>query len=90
VPLTVTQADRASGYHIVRNYDTFSTIGIFPVSGVAPIPGLENYNASVTVVDTALGTGATAIAAGSAVLVTVRVTDPQNNPIEISGYRTAY
>ena len=89
VPLTVTQADRASGYHIVRNYDTFSTIGIFPVSGVAPIPGLENYNASVTVVGTALGTGATAIVAGSAVLVTVTVTAPGNS-VEVSGYRTAY
>ena len=88
VPLTVTQADRASGYHIVRNYDTFSTIGIFPVSGVAPIPGLENYNASVTVVGTALGTGATAIVAGSAVLVTVTVTAPGNS-VQVSGYRTA-
>ena len=86
VPNAVTQANRATEYHIVGNYHGFATNGIFPVSGVAPIAGLENYNASVTVANAALG----AIAAGSAVLVTVTVTDPQGNPIEISGYRTAY
>ncbi|MCR4304736.1 MAG: type II secretion system protein [Gallionella sp.] len=82
---TVTQANRASDYHIVRDYHTFSTTGIFPVSGVAPITGLENYNANVTVVDTALG----GIVAGSAVQVTVTVTAPGNS-VEVSGYRTAY
>ena len=92
VPNAVTQANRASEYHIVSNYHGFpndATTGIYSVGG-APIAGLENYNASVTVVGAALGTGAATIAAGSAVLITVRVTDPQNNPIEVSGYRTAY
>jgi MSHA pilin protein MshD len=86
----VTQANRASGYHIVSDYNGFpndATTGIFSVNGV-PITGLENYNANVTVANAALG-GITAGSA-SAVQVTVTVTDPQNNPIEISGYRTAY
>lgn len=81
----VTQANRASEYHIVSNYNNFATSGIFPVSGVV-IAGLTNYNASVTVSGAALGN----IAAASSVLITVTVTDPQNNSILISGYRTAY
>jgi MSHA pilin protein MshD len=92
VPAAVTQAIRASQYHIVSNYNGFpndATTGIFSVNGAA-ITGLENYNARVTVAGAPLGTGAAMIAAGSAVLVTVTVIDPQNNPIEISGYRTAY
>ncbi|HEU0219926.1 MAG TPA: type II secretion system protein [Gallionella sp.] len=86
VTAAVTQANRASAYHIVSDYNTFATSGIFPVSGVAPITGLGSYNTNVTVANAALG----GIAAGSAVLITVTVTDPQGNPIEISGYRTAY
>ncbi len=86
VPSAVTQANRSSEYYIVSNYNGFATIGIFPVSGVAAIAGLGSYNASVVVTNEALGD----IAAGSAVLVTVTVTDPQNNAIQISGYRTAY
>jgi MSHA pilin protein MshD len=81
----VTQANRASEYHIVSNYNNFATSGIFPVSGVV-IAGLANYNASVAVSGVALGN----IAAASSVLITVSVTDPQNNAILISGYRTAY
>lgn len=83
---TVTQANRASQYHIVNDYKGFNTTGIFPVSGAAAIPGLGSYNASVAIADTALG----GIAAGSAVLITVTVTDPQGNTIDVSGYRTAY
>lgn len=82
----VTQANRAAEYHIVGDYNAFATTGIFPVSGVAAIAGLENYNTNVTVANAALG----GIAAGSAVQITVTVTDPQGNDIQISGYRTAY
>jgi MSHA pilin protein MshD len=85
---SVNQANRASLYHIVRDYDTFATSGIYPVSGVAPIVGLENYNARVTVANAALG-GIT-VGSASAVQVTVTVKDPQGNDIQISGYRTAY
>jgi MSHA pilin protein MshD len=86
VPVNVTQANRASVYHIVNNYDGFSMNGIYPVNSATVIPGLGNYKASVSVTGSALG----AIAAGSAVLISVKVTDPQNNDIQISGYRTSY
>jgi MSHA pilin protein MshD len=84
----VTQANRASEYHIVRDYNGYTTggTGIMPVSGTVAIAGLENYNASVAVVDSALGT----VPAGSAVLITVTVTDPQGNTVDVSGYRAAY
>lgn len=85
---TVTQANRASEYHIVQNYDGFTTAGngIYSASGVAAIAGLAGYNASVSVTDAALGN----IAAGSAVLITVTVSNAQGNIVNISGYRTAY
>lgn len=82
----VTQANRASEYHIVNDYSGFTLTGILPVSGVTPIAGLENYNASVTITPEVLN----GIAAASAVRITVTVTDPQNNAIAIDGYRTAY
>jgi MSHA pilin protein MshD len=82
----VTQANRSSSYHIVKDYDGFATSGVFPASGAAVVDGLAGYNATVTVTDAVLGD----IAAGSAVLITVTVTDPQGTAIPISGYRTAY
>lgn len=86
----VSQSNRASEYHIVGDYNGYDTTadggGIFPVSGVASIAGLESYNANVVVADAALG----GISAGSAVLITVTVTDPQGEDIQISGYRTAH
>lgn len=84
----VTQANRASQYHIVRDYQGFATTGIYTVDGVAPIAGLGNYNASVSVANAALNSITSG--SGNAVLITVTVTDPQGNAIQISGYRTAY
>jgi MSHA pilin protein MshD len=52
----------------------------------AAVPGLGSYNASVAIADEALN----GIASGSAVRITVTVTDPQNNTIAIDGYRTAH
>lgn len=82
----VTQANRASEYHIVNDYNGFATTGIHPVSGVSPIAGLGNYNVNVAVTNEALNV----IAAGSAVRIAVTVTDPQGTAITIDGYRTAY
>lgn len=86
----VTQANRASEYHIVTDYNGFGfpqgLTGIYPVSGVVPIAGLENYNTSVTIAPEALN----GIAAASAVRITVTVTTPQGEAIAIDGYRTAY
>ncbi len=87
--VTVTQANRASQYHIVSNYAGFATTGIYTVDGTTPITGLANYNiASVTVTPAALGSITSA--SGNAVLITVTVTDPQGNTMQVSGYRTAY
>ena len=83
-PGPFTAANRAS-FDCVKDYSGFSTNGIFSVAN-SSISGLGSYKVSVAVTDAALGT----IAAGSAVLVTVTVTDPQNNNIKLSGYRTAY
>jgi len=85
---TVTQGNRASAYHIVSEYNTFATTGIYTVDGTVPIVGLEKYNASVTVTPAALSN--ITAASGKAVLITVTVTDPQGNAVQVSGYRTAY
>lgn len=86
----VTAANRASGYHIVCDYNGFTMpTGITDVNGNA-VPGLGSYTATVAVGGLALGTGPATIPAGSAVQITVTVRDPQNNPVQVSGYRTAY
>jgi len=60
------------------------------MNGIADLTGnptgLANYNASVSIVPEALND----IAAGSAVRITVTVTDPQGTAIAIDGYRTKY
>ncbi|HQS56897.1 MAG: hypothetical protein B7Y56_01995 [Gallionellales bacterium 35-53-114] len=88
----VTAANRASGYHIVCDYNGFTMpmpTGITDVNGNA-VPGLGSYTATVAVGGLALSSGAVTIPAGSAVQITVTVRDPQNNPVQVSGYRTAY
>ncbi|MFA5372159.1 MAG: prepilin-type N-terminal cleavage/methylation domain-containing protein [Sideroxydans sp.] len=80
----VTAANRATDYHIVDCYNGFSMTGITDLNNNPT--GLANYNASVTITQEALGS----VAAGSAVRITVTVTDPQANTIAIDGYRTAY
>ncbi len=93
VASAVTPTNRSTGYHIVdcyRNYPNGGPApGIYALDGT-PIVGLENYSATVNIVDSALGTGADIIAAGSAVLITVTVTEPQGGQVAISGYRTKY
>lgn len=84
-PATVTLLNRTTDYHIVKNYDTFAMTGITSING-ATVAGLANYSASVAVSDSALG----GIAAGSAVLITVTVSNPQGPDVTLSGYRTAY
>lgn len=82
----VTQANRATEYHIVSDYNNFNTAGIFPVNGATAVAGLEGYSVNVVVAGAALG----GIPAGNAVLITVTVTDPRGGQVQISGYRTAY
>ncbi len=82
----VTTANRATSYHIVNDYGTYATTGIYPFGGMAPSPGLQNYNVSVAITPTALGD----IAAASAVMIDVTVTTPGGEAITASGYRAAY
>jgi MSHA pilin protein MshD len=88
VNVAVTQANRASGYHIVSDYNGFSTSGIFsvndPTSASAILP---NYNATVAVIPQGVWNG---IGAGSAVQIDVTVTAPQGLIVTATGYRTAY
>jgi MSHA pilin protein MshD len=83
---TVTLANRTSVYHIVSDYDGFATVGIYSATTGALVPGLTSYNAAVAVTPTALG----GIAVANSVLITVTVTDPEGNPMRVSGYRTNY
>lgn len=87
VTVAVSQVNRASAYHIISNYHGFSTSGIFavndPTSASAVLP---NYNASVTVIPTAMS----GIPAASAVQINVTVTAPQGLSVTATGYRTAY
>ncbi len=82
----VTLANRTSVYHIVSDYNGFATVGIYSATTGAQVPGLASYSALVTVTPTALG----AIAAANSVLITVTITDPEGNPMRVSGYRTNY
>lgn len=82
----VTLANRTSVYHIVSDYNAFNTAGIYSATTGALVPGLASYNADVVITPTALG----GIAAANSVLITVTITDPQGNPMRVSGYRTNY
>lgn len=86
--LPVQQADRASVYHTVSDYNGFSMpAGITSVNGPA-IQGLGRYQASVTVVPEAAAWNG--IPAGGAVQINVTVTAPSIGAITATGYRTAY
>ncbi len=87
--VAVTQANRATSYHTVADYNGFKTTGIFSVADAASAaPLLPKYNASVAVVpEAAVWNG---IAAGSVVRIDVTVTAPGVGAIVASGYRTAY
>ncbi len=83
----VTQANRATVYHLVGDYNNFNqNAGIHSLAGVAPITGLEGYTAGVTVTAAALGD----IPAASAVQIDVTVTAPNGEAITATGYRAAY
>ena len=83
--MITTPSDRTTGYHVVSDYDGFNMIGITLLDGSNP-PGLASYSAKVSVSKVALDI----IPATSAVQISVVVTDPSNNTIQIDGYRTAY
>src|SRR5438309_4051726 len=82
-----TRYSATTPYDNVSDYNTFSMIGILDLTG-APITGLGNYTASVTVVNQALG----AIPATDSVLITVTVLGPPgtNTTVVLDGYRARY
>lgn len=87
VTVAVTQANRASAYHIVSDYNNFATSGIFQVTDAASASAvLANYNASVAVSGVVLN----GIPAASSVQIDVTVTAPNGETITATGYRTAY
>lgn len=83
-PASMVTAANRTDYHIVSCYNGFSMAGITDLNNNPT--GLANYNANVVVAAEALG----GIAAGSAVRITVTVTDPQGDTIALDGYRTKY
>ncbi len=88
----VLQADRASVYHTVSDYDGFATTGIFSLADAASASAvLANYDAVVAISGVPLGSALGSIAAGSAVQIDVTVTNTDNGEaITATGYRTAY
>ncbi|BBI98648.1 hypothetical protein FGKAn22_03410 [Ferrigenium kumadai] len=85
----VTQANRASAYHIVTDYNNFATSGIFPVDDALSASAvLPNYSVSVSAVPEAAAWNG--IPAASAVRVSVTVIAPNGEAVTATGYRTAY
>jgi len=82
-PNPVSLANRTSQDHIVCDYNTFSTTGIYSPNNALVLP---NYKANVVITNAALGS----IAAGSAVQIDVTVTPPNGMAITATGYRAAY
>lgn len=76
------------GVGCVNDYNGYSSTGIHDFSDNTVLPGLGGYNIAGVVV-TPLGTlGGTAIATpGSAVQITVTVTDPTLATVDATGYR---
>lgn len=81
-----TRYSAASPFDNVNDYNGFSMTPIRDAENNA-VAGLANYTAAVTVANTAV----TGVAGGDALLVTVRVTGPGNNPdISVSSVRIRY
>lgn len=82
-----TLANRAN-FDTVTDYNGLTTgvAGITSASTGAAVANLGTYNFNVAVVPAALG----AIPAAASVLITVTVTDPRGQIVQISAYRTGY
>lgn len=82
-----TRTSATTPYDNVSDYNGFGMAGISGIDGAA-IAGLENYAASITVTNQALG----AIAAADALLIRVTVNGPPgtNTTVVLDGYRVRY
>jgi MSHA pilin protein MshD len=85
----VTLANRSTAYHIVTDYNGFTTAGIFTFDNVA-VANLGNYNVSPAVTVALAAGGDLGVAPASAMRITVSVTDPSGQATVVTGYRTAY
>lgn len=83
------QANRAL-FDDIGDYNGFATNGIYAIDGNTPIPELAGYNAAVRVADTTLGPAGGQIPAASVKLISVTITGPDNVPVVLDGYRSAY
>jgi MSHA pilin protein MshD len=82
-----TQANRAS-FDDVMDYNGFATTGIYPADGSSTVvPGLANYNVSITVVNAGADFS---LSNSEAVKITVTVTMPDRNTLDALGYRFNY
>ena len=82
----VSQTNR-TGSHSIFDYNGFATSGVLSADGtLTAVSGLSNYNVGVAVTSSVLGN----IPAGSAVQISVTVTDPVGNTTTATGYRAAY
>jgi MSHA pilin protein MshD len=73
----------------VDDYNGFATAGIYDLTGSA-IPGLGGYSLLVAVTPSPVGPAGNQVPAAQARLIRVTVTDPRNQTVVISGYRTGY
>lgn len=82
-----TRTSATTPYDNVSDYNGFGIAGISGIDGAA-IAGLENYAASITVTNQALG----AIPAADALLIRVTVNGPPgtNTTVVLDGYRVRY
>jgi len=79
--------DRAQ-FDDVKDYHGYATTGVMSADNTTVL-GLEKYNVSVSVTDSAYGSATLTVGAGNAVLITVTIAYPGGS-IALSGYRTGY
>lgn len=72
-------------FNNVNDYNGFTMNGIRDLSNTL-IPGLGNYNASVSIANSTLGT----ISSAEVLLIAVTVTGPGSESVTLHGYRTRY
>lgn len=87
-PALPANADR-SNFDNVFNYAGYNTTAGILAMDTTPVPRLAGYNVAppVVVVNTPAIWGGVAVAAGSAVVITVSVTDPAGQVVNLTGYK---
>ncbi|MEA5098176.1 MAG: prepilin-type N-terminal cleavage/methylation domain-containing protein [Burkholderiaceae bacterium] len=89
-PNTETRYNADNPFDNVGDYHGFSMNGIQSLVGGTPIGGLENYNATVTITNEAIGPSGANVPAADSLRIDVRVTGPGGTDITLTGYRARY